>query len=329
MPYRIMCCAPCLTREHLHWSDFPSSLFLCLLNPSPDLTHLPSEALLWLYRSHGEHKKVLSALSEERCVGSGAVWSRDSYYQWVAEYLQWLWFQDDNALPSLILPALKPVIEYNPTLGLSILIHGGGKKYPVGGLGGKGVSVVELIQYLESLSPTPTFSSTPSSSSSGSSSSLTITLPTSSVLPSTPLYRIQNGFIISLIYLEWLVGSNQAAVDILDLYPQSLMKLISFIINPSSRSNTATTAPLSVLSIDHTQNILTIHEQQDTEEIQLYKLSREKLQVYLQSSLGYRVERIMKFLPKVRMTSVSPCLSHGHRTRCRSCCMNTLSCSQD
>jgi hypothetical protein len=250
--------------------------------------------LLWLYRSHGEHKKVLSALSEERCVGSGAVWSRDSYYQWVAEYLQWLWFQDDNALPSLILPALKSVIEYNPALGLSILIHGGGKKYPVAGLGGKGVSVLELIQYLESLSPTPTSSS---SLSTAHSAGPIITLPTSAVLPSTPMFRIKNGLIISVIYLEWLVGSNQSSVDILDLYGQSLMKLISLLINHPPVSS-ASTSVSPILSIDHTKNFLLIQDQ-DTEEIQLYKLSREKLQVYLQSSLGYRVERIMKFLPKV------------------------------
>lgn len=31
-----------------------------------------TEALLWLYRSHGEHKRVLVALTEDRCVGVGA-----------------------------------------------------------------------------------------------------------------------------------------------------------------------------------------------------------------------------------------------------------------
>lgn len=30
-----------------------------------------TEALLWLYRSHNDHKRVLVALSEERCVGGG------------------------------------------------------------------------------------------------------------------------------------------------------------------------------------------------------------------------------------------------------------------
>jgi hypothetical protein len=30
-----------------------------------------TEALLWLYRSRGDHKKVLSALTEDKCVGAG------------------------------------------------------------------------------------------------------------------------------------------------------------------------------------------------------------------------------------------------------------------
>lgn len=31
-----------------------------------------TEALLWLYRSHNEHKRVLNALTEDKCVGSGS-----------------------------------------------------------------------------------------------------------------------------------------------------------------------------------------------------------------------------------------------------------------
>ena len=50
-----------------------------------------TEALLWLYRSHGEHRRVLAALlSEDRCVGSGA-WTRDGFYRWTADYLKWMW----------------------------------------------------------------------------------------------------------------------------------------------------------------------------------------------------------------------------------------------
>jgi hypothetical protein len=238
-----------------------------------------------LYRSHGEHKKVLSALSEERCVGSGAVWSRDSYYQWVAEYLQWLWFQDDSTLPSLILPTLKTVMEYNATLGLSILIHGGGKKYPANGLGGKGVPVEDVIAFLESLTLV------------GTQQQSMITLPTSSVLPPTATFRIKNGLIISLIYLEWLVGSNQSSQEILDLYAQSLMKAIPMNLLVSPSSSTRSGGGGAAVPMDHAKNNLTVTEN-DSEEVQFYKLCREKLQVYLQSSFPYRVDRLMKYLPK-------------------------------
>lgn len=153
---------------------------------------------------------------------------------------------------------------------MSILVHGGGKKYPSNNLGGKGVQVVDIITFLESLQnigiqslPNP------------------LIFPTSSVLSSTPSIRVTNGLSLALIYLEWLVGSNQSNQDTLDLYGQYLMKAI----------------PIN-LNIDHTKNILTINEN-DSEEIKLYKLYRLKLQVFLQSPLSYRVERIMKFLPRV------------------------------
>lgn len=259
-----MCSLVGFSRKHIHW--YRRSLISPLII---------TEALLWLYRSRGEHKKVLSALSEERCVGSGAVWSRDSYYQWVADYLQWLWFHEDSGLPSLILPTLKSVIEYNASLGLMILIHGGGRNYPSNGLGGKGVPVVEVITYLESLTTVGT-----------QASPISITFPISSVLPTTQKFRIKDGSTIALIYLEWLVGSNQSSPDILDLYGQYLMKSI-----PITTS----------IPIDHTKNNLIVSDN-DPEDIRFYKLAREKLQVFLQSSLGYRVDRIMKYLPKVTST---------------------------
>lgn len=99
-----------------------------------------TEALLWLFRSHGEHKRVLSALSEDRCVGAGA-WSREMFYQWYADYLLMLWYSDDITHPVLVLPALKPVLEYDAELGLRALI-GGGKKHS--SFGGKGVTVQEV-----------------------------------------------------------------------------------------------------------------------------------------------------------------------------------------
>lgn len=70
-----------------------------------------TEALLWLYRSQGDHKRVLANLSEAQCcaphgpggaAGSGGKggWTREQYYRWTADYLRWLWHHDsDPALP--------------------------------------------------------------------------------------------------------------------------------------------------------------------------------------------------------------------------------------
>lgn len=81
------------------------------------------EALLWLYRSHGEHKRVLGALSEDRCVGTGA-WTRESYYDWTADYLQWLWHSNHSGnadITNSMLAVLKTVFEYDAQLGLSVI----------------------------------------------------------------------------------------------------------------------------------------------------------------------------------------------------------------
>lgn len=72
-----------------------------------------TEALLWLYRSHGEHRRVLAALKEETCVGSGGAWTREQFYLWTADYLRWLWFQEDASLPPLIWNHLRAVLEYD------------------------------------------------------------------------------------------------------------------------------------------------------------------------------------------------------------------------
>ena len=69
-----------------------------------------TEALIWLNRSKGEHKRVLQLLSEDRCVGAGA-WTREQFYQWMSDYLFWLWQHADPALPSLVLAPLKVLPE--------------------------------------------------------------------------------------------------------------------------------------------------------------------------------------------------------------------------
>ena len=95
------------------------------------------EALLWLYRGNGEHKRALNILSEERCVDSVG-WSQKQYYAWLADYLRSLWYNEDGGLPVLTLKYLKQVLHYDPKLGLSVLT-----KRPKGGtnFGGKNVNL--------------------------------------------------------------------------------------------------------------------------------------------------------------------------------------------
>jgi hypothetical protein len=86
-----------------------------------------TEALLWLYRSQNQHTRVLQALTEDKCVAIGA-WTTEQFYNWTAEYLRWLWYNEDDAtLPRQALLALKPVLEYDAEVrifiyfGISIL----------------------------------------------------------------------------------------------------------------------------------------------------------------------------------------------------------------
>lgn len=228
---------------------------------------------MWLYRSHGEHKRVLSALSEDRCVGSGALWSRNAFYTWTAEYLQWLWFSGDPTLSPLVLPALKPVLEYDAGLGLNVLVGTGhGRKYAVGMLGGAGMETSDLVGYLEAIQH-------PGSGESSTKLPEAL-LPASTHLRKTPNIIIRSGRDLSVAYLEWVVGSGTASADVVEQYAQLLMEEI----------------PLSAVT-DHSKNNLSVVSS-DSPDVQKYKKHREKLQALLESALPYRPERIMRFLPK-------------------------------
>lgn len=79
------------------------------------------EALLWLYRSHGEHKRVLSQLNEDRCGGVGG-WTKEQLYMWTADYLRWLWAQGDASSIALVLQNVRPVLEFDAELGVSVFM---------------------------------------------------------------------------------------------------------------------------------------------------------------------------------------------------------------
>jgi hypothetical protein len=131
---------------------------------------------LWLFRSHSDHKRVLSALSEANCCGDNA-WNRRQYYVWVTEYLTSLWRNSAPAptpgtLSSLsgvsatgagidqevsahllvhqVLPVLRTVFEFDANMGLSVLVNSSTKsRHGVGvgvgvGVGGQGVPLEDV-----------------------------------------------------------------------------------------------------------------------------------------------------------------------------------------
>ena len=304
------------------------------------------EPLLWLYRSHSEHKKALFYLTEEKCViaasgvaaggnggkSTGATptptvsWTKPQFYQWTAEYLRWLWFSDDSPavgpgtsqgsqVCSLVLSSLRPVLEYDADLGLSVLTtrpKSMRKKNANSGaplnFGGRGVAVTEVITFLESVNPGPSrstkafladLSSSSSNRESGAADELALSsLEKNSFIPSGaaaagsssngPLVSsspnlpvpLVNGRALGVAYLEWLVYSGGAPNNLHDEYAQLLIEGI----------------PLQV-DLDHSLNDLQVRLG-DNEVTQLYKVYRRKLQYYLRhQDADYHPERIIKSLP--------------------------------
>ena len=116
------------------------------------------EALLWLYRSHADHKRVLSALSEANCCGESA-WTRKQYYAWVTEYLIELWNHNKDGMIEadmianttyihLVWPILKTVFEYDVYMGLNILLSNKVKPAePPAQIGVNNISIAPTLGY--------------------------------------------------------------------------------------------------------------------------------------------------------------------------------------
>lgn len=100
------------------------------------------ESLLWLYRSHGEHKRVLSQLTEDRCGGVGG-WTKDQLYLWSADYLRSLWALGDAQLTALVLQYVRPVLEFDAELGVSVFMTAT-RPSPANGTGAAGVPFAEV-----------------------------------------------------------------------------------------------------------------------------------------------------------------------------------------
>jgi len=281
----------------VHCSPPRKSAVIEVLSSGPNRVHIESaavllasqgnaftEALLWLYRSHHEHRRVLAALTEERCVGTGA-WSQEQFYAWTADYLRWLWYHDSDAsLPPLALSALRPVLEYDASLGLGVLTvrpRGGGSGSKGAGAGsssawgGKGVTVQEVVSFLESVQPS-TLSARDAASVPRERQSKTSSSKHQQV--GDVAIPLINGRALGVSYLEWLVGTGHAPASMHDEFAQLLVEGI-----PPEKD------------FDHRARL--DFAGGDSESRLLYKIYRRKLQAFLLNSLEYHPDKVLKMLP--------------------------------
>jgi len=219
------------------------------------------EALLWLFRSQGMHERVLQALAGYRSGGVG-VWSREQFFEWYAEYLQWLWHhEEDRSLPRLALGALQPVLEFSPELGLSVLLVRPAAAHKQLSFGGRGVNISEVLKLLRAVA-VPASSAGPQRSvllrKAASSSSNSIA---ASVLQATPLL---SGHLLAVAFLECLVSVPEAPALLHDEFAELLVEGL-----PGPGDEAAPLGPLY----------------------------RAKLQRFLANSAAYQPERLMKRLP--------------------------------
>lgn len=136
-------------------------------------------------------------------------WTREQFYQWTTDYLRFLWYSDDPSLPLLALNALRPVLEYDAELGLSVLTTR--PKGKTGSFGGKGVTVQEVLIFLESTNPkstilnrstaTPKRSIVTTSSTTANTGSLKIPLVNGRAVGVTYLGRALSSIIFYIIFM--------------------------------------------------------------------------------------------------------------------------------
>ncbi|CBJ28092.1 conserved unknown protein [Ectocarpus siliculosus] len=93
------------------------------------------EALLCLYRGRGLHEDALALATEDRCVapssssysggsgGGGGGWTAPQFRRWLAAYLRELRLSSEPAHRALVLRSVKPLLEADPALGLSVFLN--------------------------------------------------------------------------------------------------------------------------------------------------------------------------------------------------------------
>jgi len=269
------------------------------------------DALLWLYRSQKQHIRILSMLSEEKCVTSGG-WNRDEYYHWTADYLQYLWYQEEEiGLPLQILPILMNIIEqYDAELGLNILLS---RPIHKSNYGGKSVALTDLLTRFQRLVPmihphhidlwsytTATASSmnmmnTSNPFSYQAQKDVVLEKTMKRVIASIPII---NGLALGVIYLECLISFPDPLPQMYDEYIEYLFTGIHDLLQSSSSSsssggNKSGLSPQFTLPYDG----LALQPLKDTPEIKQYKIYRMKIQWFLQqSAIPYHPQLLIRLL---------------------------------
>lgn len=296
----------------VHCSPPRRSVIVGLLS-KPNYCHLDScslmiasqgnaytEALLWLFRSHSDHKRVLSALSESNCCGENA-WNRRQYYVWVTEYLTTLWRNSTPVLPTSgsvstgsstltgggvsatgagidqevsahllvnqVLPVLRTVFEYDANMGLSVLVNnkivlGGSSTISAEertagvGVGGQGVELSDILQFLSNLHKPGKDSGSPVAS--------VTTLP------------LTSGKAIETAYLSWLVGTGLAAPA---THNQFILALVGVIAKEEAQQDDVAAATAT----PSTSSLIAVY--------------RKALQEFLQTSTDYDCAAAQTVIP--------------------------------
>lgn len=128
-------------------------LNLVLPVPSPSLIHRP---------------RCVSPSSSSGGSGGGG-WTAPQFRRWLANYLRELQVSTDAAHRALVLPSARPLLENDPTLGLSVFVekrqygissHGLQRRMPggvgrrgAGGGGAGGLAPQAVVSFLKTISP--------------------------------------------------------------------------------------------------------------------------------------------------------------------------------
>jgi hypothetical protein len=185
---------------------------------------------------------------------------------------------------------MRQVIDYDVDLGMSVLVlrpKGCEKK----NLGGKGLTINEVLAALGSLSPVgdarvrqdminESINATSPRGNAKVAAAVAARKHRQSCACGGIMTPLINGAALGVYYLEWLVCTGSAPASIHDEFVQMLIKSV----------------PMQRQGVDHSKNQLAL-DSGDSEDVALYKIYRRKLQHFLQASPDYRAGKIQKFLP--------------------------------